>query len=177
MKKLLNIFLFSALSAFGQSYTMQTEYSCGPDAVAFSADIPRPVVYNAFGWKDRNNPLDNLHDTPAHHFIALRNLNIQYKKTSCTEILGGKGINGKTIILLHNKIHPFIVQHWAVLFGVDNTFVFLHYGDGKIHQVTRASFVQLYTKGWPNCAYTIFTSEQSALKWWERLGWNILKNF
>lgn len=178
MRKLLLLLLLLISSVcYGQTYTMETSYSCGPDALAFAAELTRTEVKRAMHWHNHNNVLDNLHDTPSHHFIALRNLGINYSKVSASDIIFGVAVPNKTVILLHNQSRPVLIQHWAVLAAVDSTFVYLHWGDGVIHQFTHEHFTQMYTKGWPPCAYVINTPASSPLKWWERLGWNVLKNF
>jgi hypothetical protein len=169
------------------SYTMRGPQTCGPDAVAFAAQVEHETVDWAFDWQNHEGLREDLQDTPLHHFRALERLGRKWRVVTCGEILRGECKPRKVVCLVHlwNKAIPkwmprFLArlwmawtgtmsQHWVVVEQVHADTIELHWGAGRTRFFLFEEFEQLYSVGTPACAYEIDAEAwDEGLSWWER---------
>lgn len=152
-------------------YLMRTPSDCGPAAISAATEIPYEQVLAAWpgGWgEDDRGRLGMPNDTPANHAVVLEALGIKARIVTCGEILSGTLPADRVIALLHDLKSPILVQHWVVVQGADAQGVRCHMGNGKIKQYSFNDFTELYSAGWPACAYVIGEPPRP-LRWWERI--------
>lgn len=164
-------------------YVMRGNNDCGPSAVAAVTELDNALVDRAFGVT-RIDRFRDLLDSPYHHFVALDNLGIPWRRRTLEQILTGQFARGKVIMLSHAPDDPdtwipeaLTGQHWVVIEGIDAEFgyVIVHdadpsYPNGKC--ITNEGITRRYSASLPACAYEVGTGDEHA-KWWER-AWVIL---
>lgn len=164
------------------SYTQPTPRSCGPAALSFalykthtkyfpSWDIAYKHVVAKWpgGWKDRDNTLDDINDWPDDHRLAIESLGYGLNQHMVTvkDILESKYPNNSVVCLIHSP-ETHLAKHWVVVAGIQDpagTSLGLHLGDGKIHLVPIRGFIDLFTRSFPNCAYTVLSVEPELSRW------------
>jgi hypothetical protein len=151
-------------------YRMRTDSDCGPAALAELVGLPYERVMAKWpgGWL--NNAMGGRlapNDTPYDHFVLLNRVGMPFRIVTLGMILNGECANNKTAILIHNLKKPILSQHWVILAGVSGD-VSLHMGDGTVKGFSPALFSDLYSKGWPACAYEIGKGGYK-VSWWQRL--------
>lgn len=141
-------------------YKMENSYDCGPCAMSSITGLPVSTVKSVWGWKDYNSVLDDLLDTPLNHYAFLNEIGCKYKIVTCSEILQGKAIPRRTMILIHSPNNPLFAQHWTILYDYpSSTTVNLLMGDGDFyHSYTIEKFQELYSAGTPACAYQLLVN-------------------
>lgn len=159
------------------SYTQPTPRSCGPAALSFALYKTYTRIFPnwafAFnqvtdkwpgGWKDRDNVLDDMNDQNEDHRLTIEALGFQQHMVTVADIIGRKYPECSVVCLIHAQ-DTHMAKHWVVIGEVSETTVFLHWGDGKIHSVSHDGFVHLFTRSFPNCAYTILSVEPELSRW------------
>lgn len=148
---------------------MREERDCGIAAIATATDRTYEQVLAVFDELD-GNWRDDLNDSPLHHENALRRLKIPSKVVGDDEILRGGNARGRVVVLVHNNKSPNLMQHWCVVEAVTPEAVLLLWGSPTCPKklFTRQEFKDLYRKGFPNCAYEVFTGKIRGLPWYSR---------
>lgn len=144
---------------------MLSSQDCGPAALASVTGTPYNQILAKWpgGWRGGDNegfgPLGCPNDTPYDHWELLTRLGIPWRIVTCGDILAGRAVNDKTMILLHsveNPLKAILAQHWVILSSIEPGGVRLHFGDGKEPRfMARSAFEKTYSMGWPACAYVV----------------------
>ena len=111
--------------------------NCGPVALQIATGKTYTEITKKWpgDWSGVSNDKGLLflpNDTPYYHFTLLEKLNINYNKISKTDVLEGRAMPEKTVLLLHLVNNPSNIlqrflnffrgtfkQHWVVLVGYD----------------------------------------------------------
>lgn len=154
-------------------YLQKTKYDCGIRALCYVLQVPYEDMKKIWNWNEHNDFRDNFKDSPIHHYNVMFKLNTKHRNLSLTEILEGNYVASKTMVLIHFEENPYTLQHWVVLekpneYSKTEDKIFMNYGDGTIHGVTKNDFIKLFTGGFPNCAYIVGEGE-CKLSWYEKL--------
>jgi len=150
---------------------MQNANDCGPSGVSrvTGKSIEEVKAKWPGGWKDHEDWRDDFNDWPDDHRLALASLGFTSAPVTLSDILDGRAPVGKTVVLLHFSDTK---KHWVVLAGIKEGAWGFHWGDGTVRWLTRARLAELFTKSFPNCAYSVGTQPVKKLPWYRRvLGW------
>ena len=152
---------------------------CGPAAISFVAKKDPDEVGKAMDWQHEHaigGVREDLQDSPYNHFSAVVKLGKQWNIKSCHDIVEGRAVPDKTIVLIRpDARNPTLVQHWVVFAGLDAAGnVLLHWGDGTVVPKGQQEFQEMYARGInlvaPPCAYEIVESGgHTKLTWYMRL--------
>ena len=161
------------------SYAQPTPRSCGPAALSFALYKTHTKYFPSWeiayehvvakwpgGWKDRDNTLDDINDWPDDHRRVIESLGYGLNQHMVTvkDILESRYPPCSVVCLIHAQ-DTHMAKHWVVIGEVSETTVFLHWGDGKIHSASHEGFILLFTRSFPNCAYTILSVEPELSRW------------
>jgi hypothetical protein len=165
------------------SYQMQTKRDCGRSAVAWALfraghfktyEAAYAAVGKAWpgpgGWKDTDTLRDDLNDWPDDHRLVIESLGYQQTMVTVKDILENKYPQCSVVVLVHAE-NTHVSKHWVVVGNVAGDYVHLHWGDGKIYPYPIGSFVDMFTRSFPNCAYTITESAPKLSRWQQFRRW------
>ena len=177
----------------------QGDANCGPVAVQKATKKPYVEILEA--WPGEWSGIDNdkgmfflPNDTPFDHFTVLEKLGVNYKNIPLSDVLEGRAVCEKTVLLLHivnkpkniwqrflNFFKGMFKQHWVVLVSYDLEIdeYELDWGyhktdkDGKavrdIQTFSREQMELMLTTSFPNCAYTVGTETTDRISWIRKL--------
>jgi len=174
------------------SYTQRSKLSCGPDALAFAAGTLNPLITQAEvdkAWGiDDIKKFGNIGDTPLNHFAALERLKLNHSLIGSADICNGKGVNGQTVILIHDVPNDPDVrsiftdlakvwrqnfnEHWIVLESIlrigEAGYIKFHIGDGSVRKMRFDQFHRVFNAGFVRCAYVVGRGSRS-IGFWARM--------
>ena len=159
------------------TYRQTTPKSCGPDAVAWclaqvagiSLSVARERVFRAWGWAGHGDVRDDLMDSPGQHEAVAKRLGIGFDLATLGELERGTLPPNQTVMLVHLSASNPAAQHWIVLAGyASDGRTRWHFGDGTIHELSRESVRELYSRFAPACVYVLGESAGDPLPWYAR---------
>ena len=139
-------------------HLMQTDDDCGPECVKTATGKTRKEVKKVMYWKNKkDSSIENLLDSPLHHYIALDRLGFKACIVDDNEILKGNLPKTNVVILVHPDKEDIYYQHWVVLADIFLNKIYLLWGGAKnpIKDFTFDRFKEMYRDGFPNCAYVV----------------------
>ena len=159
------------------TYRQRQAHSCGPDAVAWAfahvTGVPfeeaRERVYRSWSWAGHGDVRDDLLDSPWQHEAVARRLGIGFDLATLGELERGQLPAQTTVMLAHLSARHPECQHWIVLDGYSsNGRTRWHWGDGQVHELSRESVRELYSRFTPACIYVLGESAGDPLPWYAR---------
>jgi hypothetical protein len=153
---------------------MSNNFDCGPVGSynALAAYLPPeklPPYENylrLWRWPGSGEWRDNLRDQPGDHLTVLRKLGIPHRRTDAEEIIAGKALAFKTVILLHDPEDPILTQHWCRLVAryEPEQKIYVDWGNGKNKAFPYEEFKRRFKAGVPDFAYVIGEGEPSKVE-------------
>lgn len=159
------------------TYRQASPHSCGPDAVAWclavisgiSFDVARERVFRAWGWAGYGDIRDDLLDSPGQHEAVARRLGLSFDLATHGELERGQLPPNHTVMLIHLSASNPAAQHWIVLAGyLSDGRTRWHFGDGTIHELSRETVREYYSRWAPACIYTLGETASDPLPWYAR---------
>jgi len=159
------------------TYRQTSPHSCGPDAMAWclaaiagiSLAAARERVFRAWGWAGYGDVRDDLLDSPGQHEAVAKRLGISYDLATLGELEAGKLPPNQTVMLIHLSASNPAAQHWIVLAGyASDGRTRWHFGDGAVHELSRETVREYYSRWAPACIYTLGEAACDPLPWYAR---------
>jgi hypothetical protein len=122
------------------------------------------------GWKDHDDVRDDINDQVDDARIVIETMcgiggcKLSQTMVTLTDILSGKYPAGTVVVLLHRTA---TAKHWVTWEETTTAHVRVHWGDGEIKRIPIDDFIDLFTRTFPNAAYTL-TAAPPRLSRWQR---------
>jgi hypothetical protein len=153
---------------------MQKENDCEVAALATACAVTYDQAKKALGWQDLPGGAENpIFGNPWNLYWALLNLGFWKKNVTLTQLLKGEAEPGKTVVLVHFPEQPTLKQHWVGWGGrkIDGAHT-LYWGKSELPVHVKDNVLKdLFKRGWPNCAFSVYKASAWRILWEKLKGW------
>ncbi len=151
---------------------LQREISdCEEAACATATGRTWEELHKALGKKGMPNSLeDPLASNPANVKRAVESLGFRCDETPLADLLMGRAVPMKTVVLIHSQTSPTLSQHWVCWGGIaQDGHHLLYFGDSETpRKYSGAGLARLVTAGFPNCCFQCVPVARPA-PWYRRI--------